>query len=41
MGKMRNACITSDEILERRTPFGRTWRRWEDNIKIELTSNTV
>jgi hypothetical protein len=32
----RGAHMVSVSRPEQRRPFGRSWRRWEDNIKMEL-----
>jgi len=36
MGQMRNVYKISVGKRERKRPLGRTRRRWEDNIKIDL-----
>jgi hypothetical protein len=35
MGEMRNA-YTSVRKPEGKRPFGRTWRRWENNIRMDI-----
>jgi hypothetical protein len=37
MGKVRNVYSILVGKPERKTPFGKTRRRWEDNIKLDLT----
>jgi hypothetical protein len=36
MGEMRKACSTLVGKPERKRPFGRSRRRWENNIRIDL-----
>jgi hypothetical protein len=36
MGERRGVCSVLVEIPERRRPLGRTRRKWEDSIKMNL-----
>jgi hypothetical protein len=36
MGEKRNACMLSVGKPEGKRPLGRLWRRWDDNIKMDL-----
>jgi hypothetical protein len=40
MGEMRGAYRILVEKPERRRPLQRPWRRWKDNIKMDLTEVT-
>jgi hypothetical protein len=36
MGERRGVCKVLVGRPERKRPFGRPWRRWEDNIKMDI-----
>lgn len=41
MGEMRNAYRVSLEVCEWEKPFGRSRRRWEDKIKVNVKETDV